>query len=445
MAAWLVGLLLLAPDLQTDVAEAVRRARVNRTGLSIVVGSAGAATPAYSLAATTPRAPASNQKVLTAAAALWRLGGDFRFQTKICVGPGGELVVIGDGDPNLSGRFFDGDPNRILRRLAADIARHGKKHYTALVLDASRFDAEYVHPDWPRNQLERWYCAPVAALVFNDSCWDLTVLPGAAVGAPARVEVQPALLQPALVNRCRTVGERGRHVVHIGRAAERGLEVRGGVLLASKGYSGHITVRDPVAFFGEAFRAALLAEGVTVDKVRTGRAQGLDPVVVYRSALRRTLPVMLTNSQNLYAECVFKRLGAGSFASAAKALTATLQSRGVDTSGFDVRDGSGLAASDRITARALYQTLQALRDEPDFVDAFARGGEGTLRRRYRDLGPRIRAKTGTIRGVSALSGYVTAADGTRTVFVILANGASVARSRNLMDRVVTALANAGTR
>jgi D-alanyl-D-alanine carboxypeptidase/D-alanyl-D-alanine-endopeptidase (penicillin-binding protein 4) len=436
MAAWALILLLAAPDLQAEVA----RSGVHTSGLSVVVGRAGDA-PFFAIAPDTPRIPASNQKVMTAAAAVRRLGRDYRFETTFARGPHDELVVIGGGDPNLSGRFFDGDPNRVLRALAKDLAGKGIRSVNGLVLDASRFDDVYVHPDWPGNQLDRWYCAPVGALVFNDSCWDVTVYPADRAGQRARVEVQPALLRPDLDNTCDTTGARGEHVVHVGRDRDDRLEVRGKIRLTSAGITGNVTVRDPVRFFGSAFRAALIAEGIGVKgRTTVGRVPGATPLLVFRSDLARTLRVMLNNSQNLYAECVFKLLGKGSFTSAGAAMLETLADMGIPTEGVLPQDGSGLARTNRVTARALYGALQAMRDEPVFVDALAQGGTGTLRRRYKSLGDRVRAKTGTIRGVSALSGYVTGRDGGRYVFVILANGKSVGRARALQDRVVLALA-----
>ena len=141
------------------------------------------------------RSPASNQKILTAAAALQALGKDFRFQTTLAR-VGEDLVVVGDGDPNLSGRFFGDDPDQALLSLAADARRQGLARVRDVVLDASRFDGATVHPDWPADQLDRWYCAPVAALVFNDSCWDVTVGPREG-GGPAVVRIEPSLLRPS--------------------------------------------------------------------------------------------------------------------------------------------------------------------------------------------------------------------------------------------------------
>ena len=437
--SWLLALLLLAPDTAADLRRAL--AGIPREGLSVMVGRDRAA-PLLAVAPDAVRIPASNAKLLTAAAAVVLLGEDFHFETMIGKTPDGALVVTGGGDPNLSGRFFAGDPARVLRLMARDVVAKGVREATELVLDASRFDDEYVHAGWPRDQIERWYCAPVAALVYNDSCWDVTVFPRERSGAGARVEVQPALLRASVANRCETITV-GQHVVHIGRGRDTDLEVRGRILRTSAGVSGHVAVKDPVVFFGRGLAAALEAEGVRVTGgVRRGRAARQTPLVAYRSDLKRTLKVMLTNSQNLYAECTLKRLGAGSFASGAEAVLSALARLEVDRAGVVVADGSGLARSNRVTARVLYATLLAMRGRPIFVEALAAGGEGTLRRRYRELSTRVRAKTGTIRGVRSLSGYVTGRGGHRYVFVILANGRSARSARQVQDRVVRILADA---
>jgi len=439
MTAWLLTLLLLAPDPGSALREAFEASGAKTQGLGLLAGRAGEP-PLLSVGADEPRAPASNQKLLVACAAITKLGRDFAFETRIAVGEGGDLMVVGEGDPNLSGRFFGGDPTKVLRAMARDVKAKGVDRVKDLVLDASRFDDQYIHPEWPKDQLERWYCAPVAALVYNDSCWDITVLPGPAPGAPSRLVVEPSLLTPVIANRCDTVRD-GKQIVHVGRADETDFEVRGQVVLASAGVEANVTVRDPVRFFGEAFKAALVAEGVPVDGVvREGKLASARDILAYRSDLGRTLKVMLTNSQNLYAECLFKRLGEGSFASGAEALAAALRSIEVPTAGLIVHDGSGLSKENRVAARTIYGVLQAMRDEPLFIDALAEAGDGTLRKRYRDLGERLHAKTGTIKGVSALSGYVTGRDGGRYVFTILANGPSVARARRLQDLVVTSLA-----
>jgi len=442
-SAALALLLFVGGSLQADLKNAVARSGVSTEGLGYAIGRAGA--PATLLRASkTARIPASNQKILTAALALDRLGADFRFRTVFARGPGGSLVVIGDGDPNMSGRFFEGDPNAVLRAVARDLKKEGVDALPGgIVLDASRFDDEHVHPDWPPDQLDRWYAAPVAALVYNDSCWDFKVRPGARAGAAVTVDLEPSLYQPPLALRCTTVARGARHGVRVLHSEAGGLIIRGSVLAGSAGEGGHLAVQDPVLFFGRALRAALIVEGIKVEgEVRRGRAKDAKEILVYRSTIRRTLGVMLGNSQNLYAECLFKRAGGGSFESGARSVVAVLEKMKIATDELVVRDGSGLSNRDRVSPATLYAVLQALRDQPAFVESLATGGSGTLRKRYRDLGNRIRAKTGSIRGVSTLSGYVEGARGNRYVFVVLANGKSVRHARRLQDLIVQTLARA---
>jgi len=436
-------LLFVGGSLQADLQNAVRKSGVDRDGLGLMVGRAGA-DALLSIAPNIPRVPASNQKVLTAALALHRLGADFRFRTVFARGPDGSLVVIGDGDPNMSGRFFDGDPNALLRALARDLKKEGIVALPGgIILDASRFDDQFVHPDWPADQLDRWYAAPVAALVFNDSCWDFKVRPASKAGGAVEVQLEPSLIDPAVAVRCSTVARGQRHGVRVLHDGDGGLVVQGSVVAGSAGEGGHLAVDDPVMFFGRALRAALVAEGVAVGAaIRRGRTDKPKELLVYRSPLRRTLAVMLGNSQNLYAECLLKRAGGGSFEAGAARLRATLTAMKVPADDLVVRDGSGLSNKNRVAPATLFGVLQALRDQPVFVEALATGGSGTLRRRYKSLGPRIRAKTGTIRGVSCLSGYVEGVRGNRYVFVVLANGRSVRHARKLQDLIVQTLARA---
>ncbi|MEM8883733.1 MAG: D-alanyl-D-alanine carboxypeptidase/D-alanyl-D-alanine-endopeptidase [Planctomycetota bacterium] len=429
--------LLLAGDVASDLQGALQRAGIARDGLGVLVGEAGGRT-LLAVSPDTPRIPASNQKVVTAALALDRLGHEFRFRTRFGRAPDGTLVVVGDGDPNFSGRFFEGDPTRVLRAIARDLKKRGVARVeNGILLDVSRFDDEVRHPDWPADQLDKWYCAPVAALVYNDSCHDIIVQPGPRAGGPAVVRVEPGLAPTPLVNASITVSDRSRHVLRL-RWVEDRLRVEGGVWTGSSGFKNHFAVRDPALFFGASLKGALVAEGVPVEgNVRKGRATEGEEIVVFRTDLARTLKVMLTNSQNLYAECLFKRAGGGSFAAAGDAVR---KLPGLEN--VVARDGSGMSRGNLISPRALYAVLQRLRDDEMFVQALAAGGEGTLRKRYRDLGVRLRAKTGYIRGVSTLSGYVTSAGGKRYVFAILCNGKAMGRARRLQDLVVQTLARA---
>lgn len=408
-----------------------------------------------------PLVPASAAKILTAATALDVLGPSFRFRTRVtargqAVEEGvleGDLVVHGGADPNLSGRFHGGKPLAVLDALAARVRGAGIAHVTgALVLDDGPIDRSYVHPDWSKADLRRWYGAPVSGLSFNDNCIDVT-LTGATPGRPARVSL-PATAGPwRVVNKVKTVG---------GRTGAGGRWTKGGKVLElygrvapGKRTSFHVPVQDPTRFFGGAFLRALekrgvrVAGGIRVARDREDRRSGR-LVADHESELPPTLAVINRHSQNFYAAMLFKTCGAfaegrGTWESGASATRAMLERRRVaDGGGLILRDGSGLSVKNRISAGTLAQVLSAFDRDilrgPLLYDSLAVSGRsGTLKKRMRARGVagRVHAKTGTLNDTRAraLAGYV---DGTKGhpgyVFAILLNGPGA--SHGVIDNIV---------
>ena len=133
--------------------------------------------PAFAFQADNPLMLASNTKLLTTAAALGVLGSEHVFETRVygrgAVADGqltGDLAVVGGGDPNISGRFHDGDSLAIFRGWADALAARGIRRVSGdLLLVNGMFAGPRIHPDWPRDQLTSWYEAPVDALSFNDN------------------------------------------------------------------------------------------------------------------------------------------------------------------------------------------------------------------------------------------------------------------------------------
>ena len=131
---------------------------------------------------------ASNSKLFTTAAALDALGPAYVFETRFlmrgAVDRGvlhGDLGVIGAGDPQISGREYDGDPYGAFRPWAAALRERGIERITGdLYLAHGLFEPMEIHPEWPRDQLTDWYEAPIAALAFSDNCILVRVSPGAA-------------------------------------------------------------------------------------------------------------------------------------------------------------------------------------------------------------------------------------------------------------------------
>ena len=211
--------------------------------------------------------------------------------------------------------------------------------------------------------------------------------------------------------------------------------------------------KSPALLAARAFRAALLAHGVSVaNGVRLGRTPvHAVPLATDRSPpLAQIVRTMNRDSDNYTAELLLKALGAstgaiGSTAAGARVVIEELKAASVDTSGMRIADGSGLSKLDRLTATALVDVIAAALRNPKvrapFLDSLAAAGRnGTLRDRLPALRWRVRGKTGTTSIACSLSGVV----GDSIAFAVIQNGAPVASwaARGAQDRFVTVLAAA---
>jgi D-alanyl-D-alanine carboxypeptidase/D-alanyl-D-alanine-endopeptidase (penicillin-binding protein 4) len=417
----------------------------------------------FKAAATTPRLPASTMKLFTTGAAWLLLGEGYRFETKALAGGGptgdgvlsGDLILLGGGDPTLEVRGGADDERALVDELAARIARSGVKRIAGdLVLDDSRFDRELRHPTWPGNQLDKWYCAPVSALTVARSCLTLVVRPGAAAGAPAVVSQRPASGAYRLENAITTTAKKSEQVIIVDFDEARNVvRARGKIWDQGGGYDAEVAVPDPTMFFGRVLQQALVRAGVALggDVVaRPGAAAELTEPVLLAQVSTPLLDVLrITNrrSQNLFAECLLKTLGvvqtgAGSFRAGAAVTGALVTRLGVPAEEFRQVDGSGLSRENLVSPRAMTTILAHVFNTGDpvgFMGTLPSGGaeSGSLRNRLADLGGEVRAKTGTIRGVSCLAGYVRGESGRVYAFAVLVNDPAMgtSRARDLQDGI----------
>ncbi|HSM13746.1 MAG TPA: D-alanyl-D-alanine carboxypeptidase/D-alanyl-D-alanine-endopeptidase, partial [Thermoanaerobaculia bacterium] len=414
-----------------------------------------------------PRILASNTKLMTTAAALAELGPDFVYETRVLIrgrveqgALEGDLAVLGSGDPNLSGRFHDGDAYAIFRGWARSLAARGVRRVGGdLLLVNGLFEEPRVHPDWPRDQLTTWYEAPVDALSFSDNCVLVRVRPGARAGAPARVETVPPLDYFRIRNSARTSNDPGRLFVTREDAADV-VVVSGTVGRRSAGTDVWVAVYDPPAYFGAALRDALAGEGIEVaggTRPVHGLPEGVwEEVTRHVSDLPTTLAVPNKRSQNFYAESLLKLLGRrlrgdGSWPGGTAAVRSTMARLGLDPDRLELADGSGLSRANRASARSMTDLLERMYFHAygrEFVRSLPHSGEeGLSWQRRLATGPyrgNVFAKTGTLRGVSTLSGYARAVSGRVYAFSILLNQVrSGADARAAQDRIVRALIDRG--
>jgi len=380
--------------------------------------------------------PASNVKLVTTAAALARLGPEFRFATEFLVDGGarGEvktLTVRGKGDPTLV--------SERLWAVASDLAHLGVRRVGELVLDESYFDGERIGPGFDQEDGDRAYLAPAGALSLNFNTLEIHVAPGDRVGGRARVELEPDSDFLALDNRTATVGSSGRGRVKVAtdlRAGKERVVVEGRVPAAARPQVLWRRVDDPALYLGQTLKRLLELRGVKVGRVRTGVAPpGARLLYVSQSdPLAEVIRKLNKTSNNFTAEQLLKTLGAevkggpGSWPKGVDAVAEFLAEAGVPRGSYLMKNGSGLNDTNRFSARQLVTVLRTMWArfplQPEYVVSLpVAARDGTIRWRMEgtEAAGRLRAKTGTLDGVTSLSGYVQTGGGKVLAFAILVN------------------------
>ncbi len=405
--------------------------------------------------------PASNAKILTALAVLSTLGPTFQFETQIwsdrapdIKGTVGRLGVRASGDPALNSEDW--------WRLASELRAAGLRKVSGdIVLDVSYLDTVRWHPSW-QGISSRAYHAPVGALNANYGSFAVRVAPGAILDDPVRVRISPDIpyLRPSL--EARTVSPRKRRSLVVDRRERDGYElvtVAGSARRGSEPKTYYRSVSNPAAYAGAILRMQLAANGIEVaGKVLIGKTPAAPhELLLFKGRpLSEIVRLFMKFSNNTIAETLVKDLGAratgeaGSWNNGVPEMRRRLLSLGIASEDFALVDGSGLSYENRASARAMVSALRVASASfgigPEFLAAFpVAGRDGTLEKRAATATDRVRAKTGLLNQVTALSGFAIVRgldpavdaempEGERVIFSLLVNGYS-SRDGEAMEAV----------
>lgn len=414
-----------------------------RVGASVVDLESGR--EIYQLQGNTLLIPASNMKLVVMAAAVDRLGHDYTFATVLAIHDT-HLVVVGGGDPTIGDELLCRRRGLSITHLfhewAAALKQAGIKQIPGdILIDDSIFDTRFVHPNWPENQYQAWYEAPVGGLSINENCVQALVSP-TEPGKPARVTLVPGNTYITVDNKAVT-GAKSSVTVTRPRDADT-LNVRGTV--AAQGLLEKVTVRDPGLFFGSVLKTVLATDGIPVGgqvvRKRVRLENGLLPndchlVHVHRTPLADALSRCGKDSRGLMAESLLKTLGArqygqGSWDNGRSAVHLFLRDVNVPASEIKIDDGSGLSRYNRLSPSASTRILRHMfASTPERFELFREslavaGVDGTLMKRLRtpETKGRLFAKTGYINNVWTLAGYVRTSSDQWLAFAIYVNGTS---------------------
>lgn len=469
----------VSPELQqlrSEVERLVLGASGSDSRWSVLVVSLQRGDTLFAMAPDLAVAPASNVKLFTAAAALHYLGAGFRYATYLLRdGPvtdgvvEGDLIVYGTGDPTLRGGAAS-----IWATFADSLEALGIHEIRGrLVGDGSYFVGSGVGIGWRNSYMNASYAAPANALSFNENIASLQILPGEEEGWRPRVRLNPGEEGIAVVNVATTVAGTATRIA-VERAAYDGpVVVRGGIGIGSPGVWRTVPIGDGPRFAMAAFRQVLESRGIRVlggidavtrpeASVLTARSifapafkgsESIQPLAVYRSApLLQILETVNIRSHNMYAEMVLRTVGrvASGEGTIVAGARATLAMLGRDLEAWDetlrIMDGSGLSTLNRASAGHVVELL-VFAARSDFANPFwsslpvAAVDRQFQRMHNTPAADNLRAKTGTIDGVSALSGYVRSGDDELLAFSILSNGVSSTwRAKRAEDAIGVRLA-----
>jgi serine-type D-Ala-D-Ala carboxypeptidase/endopeptidase (penicillin-binding protein 4) len=413
--------------------------------------------------------PASNMKLFTSATALDVLGPDFRFRTDVSTNGSrafgvlrGNLYLRGKGDPTMLASDYDA--------LATQVARSGVRVVAGkLVADDTYFDHTRLGVGWSWDDEPYYYSQQASALtVAPDTDYDngtviVETRPGSAPGAKPRLTLVPATGYVHLINRA-TTSSGTTDTISVDR--EHG---NNNIVVTGTIGTGHTaadqewaTVWEPAGYAADVFRRALAHHGVRV-LGHTGYAAtpaGTHSLATHASmTLAQMYVPFLKLSNNGHAEALVKTMGAeashdGSWDAGLQVVASHLASFGVDPSVIQQVDGSGLSRMDLVPADQIIHLLVAAQGKPWFqtwYNALPIAGNpdrmigGTLRNRLAGTpAAGMHGKTGSLTGVSALSGYVTDADGQRLIFSVVQNNYVNFSAKSLEDQVAIRVAEYGT-
>ncbi len=447
-------------DIRTKIDSLIRLRHIGKNGLGIKVVSLQDGSTLYSLNNEKNFAPASTMKILTMAVALEKLGANYRWKTELWAdGPitegtlNGNLYVKGYGSPY----FLESDMQAL-----AQMARNAGigRIRGQLYFDDSYFDGVRNGPG-VLPESTSYYDPIISALSYSFNFLSVIVSPGSRLGSPVLVELSPTSSQIQVSNRARTAKARSMVSVAYRKSTDT-LAISGNLSLSSPSVYRTYKVFSPENFFACAFSDHLQKEGVKVSSQRP-EAREVEPersgfhrvAVHYSTPLMEVMRIIGKNSNNFIADQLFKTLGAeilgapGSFEKGAQALGRYLGELGFKPGTFQIKDGSGLSHENQLSADILMAVLQRMyfsdQLRPIFVDSLAWAGmDGTLGERLTstETQGRIFAKTGTLSGVSCLSGYVAAPRRGDLAFSIFINETlGRIRAKRMEDAIVSVLAD----
>lgn len=404
--------------------------------------------------------PASNMKLLTAAAALSTLGETYTFKTEILTDGQvrnntlkGNLYLKGKGDSTL---LFDD-----YVKLAADLSKKGIKVIRGdLIADDTWYDDVRYSVDLPWSDETAYYGGQVSALTASpDKDYDtgsirIGVLPADKTGKKAKIQVTPKTNYVFIHNQVKTVPVEEEKKLEITRKhGTNEIMIKGKIPVDSKAIKEWVSVWEPTGLAIDLFKQALQKEGIKLlghSKLDKTPKQSTLITTHHSMPLKELLVPFMKLSNNVHAETLVKEMGkvvkgTGSWESGLEVMESEMTKLGLSTTSFVIRDGSGISHINLIPTNEISKLLFKSQSElwfPAYLHSLPVAGNGermiggTLRHRLGTVKD-VYAKTGTLTTVSSISGYIDTTSGNKLIFSIILNNLLVeTKGKAIEDKII---------
>jgi D-alanyl-D-alanine carboxypeptidase/D-alanyl-D-alanine-endopeptidase (penicillin-binding protein 4) len=390
--------------------------------------------------------PASSQKILSTLILLKKIGEDYRFPTVIGIQGDiadsvlvGNLHVIGSGDPSLGSKRFSEKPNfsQLLSYIVYKVKQQGIQSITGdIIIDQSRFELHSVSPTWEYGDIGRGYGTGSYGLNVHENEMDVWFNTSSGYGNIAYVTGTYPTIENYNLRSNVVIDNRDIETVLIyGEPDDFNKVASGTIPIHRQRIDGSIP--NPPLFFGKKIKEELIKAGIAVNNVTVKNYKSYDNNVrpidtIFSPRLAELVKQTNFQSLNLYADAFFKTLGElegsrGNWTEGARAVKSYLATRGINSSGLRLEDGSGLSPRNLVTTQALSGFLASYAREEGFEKTCKylplAGKEGSVRRMLPDSPARgkVWMKSGSMSKVLSYTGLMETKNKRRVSFSIIVN------------------------
>jgi D-alanyl-D-alanine carboxypeptidase/D-alanyl-D-alanine-endopeptidase (penicillin-binding protein 4) len=406
-----------------------------------------------------PLIPASTNKIFTTGVALMSLGPNFTINTELYCDDSelsdgvinGNLYLKGYGDPTIT--------TENIKNLVIKIKSLKINSITGnIIVDDSFFEETFNRNEWIENENISVVLPPISAITINHNSISLRVNGSNRIGKAGKIILDEELDYFQIINQTQTTKSKSNISVNSKFENDKEIITVSGKIKINSSILLKVHIQKPDYYAGNLLANLIRENGINFGgEIKKGKVPKFsDRISSVSTPLIEFLKPINKNSNNFYSEHLFLIIGAnfigegGTPFDASQAINSFLKSLNIYNTDFNMVDGSGISRQNRFSTEILVKFLIQIYLNYAIFNEFYNSlsipqNDGTLRSRFSNLFPpdRLRGKTGTLNGVTALAGYVMAKSGDLIVFAINFNyeNGSQYKMREIQDRIITLIAD----